>query len=295
MKRVYIGLLLFSMLPGVSGSGGGFLPGGREGALGMASVALPSVWAVFNNQAGLVWTDGWNAGLFAENRFLIREICFEGAAISWAGRPGAFGFALSYYGFRIYNEFKVGIGYSRKFGRWFSAGIQFNYLRVQIAEGYGSRGVVSCEIGLMYRPDGRWTIGMQVCNPIPVKLSGTPGDRLPVFFRLGAGYDVSGKVLILVEGEKDLENPLIIRSGVEVRLARSVYARVGMYTVPFTVTGGFGFSLEKLVVDVAVKYHMTLGFSPAISIGYHFGKRYTPPDMKGSWRTHRNRIGNSHE
>jgi len=271
MKWMYIGLITICQAFSVSGSGGGFLPDGRAASLGKASIGLSGVWSVFNNQAGLVWDEGWQAGLFAENRFLMKELCYEAVGLSWSGRPGAFGLALSYYGFQLYNEFKAGIAYARKFGRRFSTGVQLNYLRVQIAERYGSRGVVSCEIGFMYRPDQHWTIGMQVCNPIPVKLSDHPDERLPMLFRLGAGYNISGKVLILLEGEKDLENPLVVRSGVEVRLARAVYGRIGMFTGPFTITGGFGLSLGRLVMDIATGYHMVLGFSPAISIGYSFG------------------------
>lgn len=238
--------------------------------LGKASVALPGLWSVFNNQAGLAWDVGWQAGIFAENRFLMKEICYEAAGLTWSGRPGAFGLALSYYGFSLYNEFKAGFSYARKFGKRFSIGVQINYLSVQIAEDYGSKGTVSCEIGFMYRPDQHWTVGMQVCNPVPLKLSDHPEERLPTLFRLGAGYDISGRVLILVEGEKDLENPLSGRIGMEVRLARSVYGRIGIITGPFMVTGGVGFSLGKLQVDIATGYHMTLGFSPAISIDYSF-------------------------
>ncbi|NQV03651.1 MAG: hypothetical protein HQ542_13465 [Bacteroidia bacterium] len=220
----------------------------------------------------MIWQDGWQTGLYAENRFLMKELCFEALALSWSGQPGAFGLVLSYHGFHLYNEFKAGIAYARKFGKRFSTGVQLNYLRIQIAEGYGSRGVVSCEIGLMYKPDPTWTIGMQVCNPIPVKLSGHPDERLPLLFRLGASYNLSGKVLILLEGEKDLEHPLVVRSGMEVHLARQIYGRIGVLSNPFTVTGGIGLSLGKLTVDIATGYHMVLGLSPSISIRYLFNK-----------------------
>lgn len=276
-----IGMISLSQALGVNGAGGFFLPGGRPAALGRASVALNGVWSVFSNQAGLVWEEGWQAGVFAENRFLMKELCYEAAGISWSGRPGAFGMAISYNGFHLYNEFKAGISYARKFGKRFSTGVQLNYFRMQIAEGYGSRGVVSCDIGFMYRPDVHWTIGMQVSNPIPVKLSDHPTERLPIVFRLGTGYLIAEKILILFEGEKDLENPLVLKSGMEVRLANAVYGRIGLLTSPFTLTGGFGFSLGRLVVDIATGYQITLGFSPALSIGYSFGKNLHRGHGKG--------------
>jgi len=260
------------------------MPGGRAAALGRASVAIPGVWSVFTNQAGLIWEQGWQAGLFAENRFLMKELCYEAVALNWSGRPGAFGLSISYHGFQLYNEFKAGITYARKFGKRFSTGVQINYLKIQIAEGYGSKGAISCEIGMMYKPDRSWTIGIQICNPIPVNLSGPPDERLPILFRLGAGYNIAGKVLILVEGEKEVEHPVGLKSGLEVRLTRSVSGRVGILTDPFMVTGGMGFSIGRLVVDIATGYHMTLGFSPSISIGYYFGKDFTTENMEDARR-----------
>mgnify|MGYP002640723899 FL=1 len=295
MKWISMGLIVLSQVFTVPGSGGEFIPDGRAVAMGRASVALPGVWSVFNNQAGFVWEQGWQVGLFVENRFLMKELSFEALSLSWSGRPGAFGLALSYQGFQLYNEFKAGIAYARKFGKRFSTGVQLNYLKIQIAEGYGSRGVISSEIGLMYKPDHSWTIGIQICNPIPVKISETPDERLPMVFRLGAGYNISGKVLILLEGEKDLEHPLVVKTGAEIHLARSVSARIGVLSDPFMVTGGFGLSLGRLAVDIATGYHMTLGFSPAISVGYSFGKDFTTENTKEARRTWRKRKGGSHD
>ncbi|MBL7138099.1 MAG: hypothetical protein ISS17_04955 [Bacteroidales bacterium] len=272
MKWICIGLIALSQAVSASGSGGAFLPGGRAAAMGRGAVALPGIWSVSTNQAGMIWQDGWQAGLFAENRFLMKELCFEALALSWSGKPGAFGLVLSYHGFQLYNEFKAGIAYARKFGKRFSAGVQLTYFRVQVAEGYGSKGMVSCEIGFMYRPDRAWTIGLQVCNPIPIKLTSHPDEQLPLLFRLGASYNLSGKVLILLEGEKDLEHPLVAKTGLEVRLAKPVYGRIGVLMGPFMVTGGIGVTLGRMVVDFATGYHMVLGFSPAISIGYSFNK-----------------------
>ncbi|MBE0647315.1 MAG: hypothetical protein IH596_06005 [Bacteroidales bacterium] len=273
MKWFCIGLIALMHTSGAYCSGDGFCVGGRSAALGKASVASADVWSGFNNQAGVAWSEGFQTGIFVENRFLMKEICFEGLGISWSGRPGAFGLSLTYYGFTLFNEFKAGISYSRKFGKRFSAGVQINYLRIQIAEGYGSRGVISCEAGIMYRPDQHWTIGMQVCNPIPIKLTDQPDEILPIRFRFGAGYALSGKALILLEAEKDLLNPMMLRTGVEIRLARSVYGRIGMHTGPFAITGGIGLSLGRMGLNIATEYHMTLGFSPAISIEYSIMKQ----------------------
>lgn len=273
MKWILIGLLVLSRVAEAFGAGENGTPGGRPAGLGRVSVALTGIGSLFGNQAAMPWGEEWQAEVFAENRFLMKELCYESAGLSWSGRPGAFGVVLSFFGFQLYNEFNAGISYAKKFGRRFSAGVELNYIRVQIAEGYGSTGTVSCAVGFIYRPDAHWTIGMQISNPVAVKLTDHPVERLPVIFRLGAGYLIADLVLILLEGEKDLENPFQIKSGVEVRLTRAIFGRIGLLTGPMTITGGFGFSLGRLVVDISTGYQTALGFSPSISIGYSFGKK----------------------
>jgi len=240
--------------------------------MGSAAVAASGIWSVATNQAGIAWLQGWHAGLYAENRFLVKELCYESVALTWSGKPGAFGMVVSYYGFRLYNEITAGVTYARKFGRRFSAGVQLYYNRIQLGEGYGSKGLVSCKIGLMYKPDDSWTLGIQVCNPVPVKVTDYPEERLPILFRLGIGYDISGKVLVLLEGEKDLEHKPVIRTGIEIKLAKMVWGRLGVISDPFMVTGGIGLGLGKIRVDIATRYHMVLGFSPSLSVVYSFEK-----------------------
>ncbi|MFH1159728.1 MAG: hypothetical protein V1733_02130 [bacterium] len=269
-----IGFCLVAMLMGAKAFGLGIdpVPGARVSAMGTSGVTGTDIWAVSSNQAGMAWLQGWRLGLYVENRFLVSELCFEAVALSWVGKPGAFGMLVTYSGFRLYNEVKAGVAYARKFGKRFSAGVQLNYYRIQIGEGYGSTGNVSCEVGLMYKPGQAWTLGVQVRNPVPATVSDYPVERMPVLFRLGIGYDLSGKAMFVLEGEKDLDNKPVIKSGVEIRLAKPFWGRLGVVSDPFMVTAGIGFSLGRLLVDLATGYHMILGFSPSISIGYSFGK-----------------------
>ena len=273
MRWIVIWFILIMQSINAHGTGGDILPGGRVSAMGSAAVATSGIWSVATNQAGIAWLKGWSAGLYAENRFLVKELCYETIALTWSGKPGAFGMVVSYSGFSLYNEITAGITYARKFGRRFSAGVQLYYNRIQLGGEYGSKGLISCKIGLMYKPDDSWTLGIQVCNPVPVKVTDYPEERLPLLFKLGIGYDISGKVLVLLEGEKDLEHKPVIRSGVEIKLANKFWGRLGVISDPFMVTGGIGFEVGKIQVDFATRYHLVLGFSPSLSVVYSFHKK----------------------
>jgi len=295
MKWLWVCLLMMMQTGTGIASGGDFIPGSRAAAMGRTAVACPGIWSGATNQAGLAWQEGWQTGFFAENRFLLKEMGYGALTLSWSGQPGAFGMILLYHGCQQYNELKAGVSYARKFGKWFSFGIQLHYFRFQITEGYGSRGVVSCEIGWMVKPNRSWTVGMQVCNPVPIKLTQYPEERLSTVFRIGVGYDLAGKVLVLLEVEKDLEHPLVMRTGLEIRLAKGFCARIGMHSGPFTLTGGAGLSLGRLSVDIATEYHMVLGFSPGISVGYTFKKTLTTECTEKTRRPQRKRKSTTYE
>lgn len=278
MMKILPGLFLAAQLA-VAAATAETGPGGRAAALGGAAVASPGLWSVSVNQAGLAWLKGLHSGLSAGNRFLLKELSSEFLAVAWSGKPGAFGVSLSYSGFSLYNEVRAGVCYAKKFGKSFSAGAELHYFRLAISEGYGSRGIISCDLGWMYRPGRSWAIGMQICNPVPVRLTRYPEEWLPVIFRLGASYCQEEKFMFLAEAEKDLEHPLILRAGAEVRLAKAFFARAGVHSGPFAVTGGIGLSFGRLSVDIATEYHMSLGFSPAVSMEYSF-YRVTDGNMR---------------
>jgi len=242
--------------------------GGRAAGMGGTSVTGTDCWSIANNQAGMAWMRGWQVGLFGENCYLIPEMSRETAAVSWSGRPGAFGLSIIHYGFQLYREVQAGISYARKFGNRFSAGIQLNYQTIQIGNGYGSKGLVSCSIGMLYKPDPAWTIGIHVSNPTGMTVTDTPSERMQLLFRAGLAYDIRKKILIMAEVEKDLVNKLIFRSGLEIRIVRSLSGRIGIITNPLMITGGLGFALGKVSIDLATGYHLGLGFYPSISIIY---------------------------
>lgn len=244
--------------------------GGRSLAMGGASVTLCDLWSLGNNQAGAAWLKGGSAGMGFENRFLLKDLMYEqlGVAVSW--KAGTFGLFMSRFGNNLYNEMKAGLSYARKFGKSFAAGVQIDYLRIHITDDYGNRNLVSCEIGLMYHAGRNLVIGVQVLNPVPVKITEHPSELLPSTMCAGLSYEFSDAFLATVEVEKDLVNTPTFRAGAEYHFAKPMYARIGLSTNPVSFSFGFGLKYGKLTIDMASGYHQALGFSPAGSIAYSF-------------------------
>ena len=262
-------LLLLTILKGYS-AGERIPAGGRSLAMGGTSVSQCDLWSLSNNQAGAAWLKGGGAGLGSENRFLLADLTFEQLGLAVAWKAGTFGLFISRLGNNQYNELKAGLSYARKFGKHFSAGVQLDYLRIHIMDDYGNKSLVSCEIGLQYHADRHLIIGVQLVNPVPIKITEYPSELLPSTLCAGLSYLFSDAFLVNIEVEKDLLNKPLYRFGTEYHFAKPMYARIGLSANPMAFSFGFGLEFGKLTIDIASGYHQALGFSPAGSIIYSF-------------------------
>ena len=270
MKKVGLCFVLLCTTMIASAAGERIPVGARSLAMGGTSVSQCDLWSLSNNQAGAAWLKGGNAGICFENRFLIKELMFAqlGCAMSW--KAGTFGLFGSRFGNDQYNELKAGLSYSRKFGKHFATGIQVNCLRIHITDEYGSKMLVSCEIGLQYHADKNLLIGVQLLNPVPVKITEYPSEYLLSAICAGVSYQFSDLFKTTIEAEKDLLHPLLIRAGAEYHFVKPIYVRAGISSDPLSFSFGFGLEYGKLTIDVSSGYHQALGFSPAASLIYNF-------------------------
>lgn len=237
------------------------------------SVALPDQWSAIGNQAGNAWNSGIFAGVYFENRFIIKELSYESLFISACMKPGAFSVSFTHSGTGIYSELQTGLGYARKFGKWFSAGIRLKYLLLRIGDGYGSKNMFNCDIGLMFRPSKQVSIGFSCINPVPVRISEFTGETQCTLFQLGLAYFFSDDLLLSAEVSKGPVGKVCARIGTEFRFAKVLSARAGLATAPFRLSIGAGIVIQRCSVDIASEYNQVLGFSPAISVQYRFGKQ----------------------
>ena len=246
--------------------------GGRAAALGNTSVTQSDEWSVFNNQAGLAWCRRFSAGIYFENRYLLKDLSLEALAVTLPAGRGAFGVSFRHFGFSLYSEMNTGIAYGMRLTKSFSAGVQVDYLRLHVADGFKDNSIFSCEIGLQFRAGEHLWLGLHVANPVPAKLSSLTQERLPTLMRFGLSWRIVDGLTSDVEVEKDLVHKPALKGGIEYRPAKSIYIRMGVLSNPATFTFGFGMEFGNLQFDLASSYHFILGYSPQASVIYYFGE-----------------------
>lgn len=245
--------------------------GGRSAAMSGASVTADDFWAAHNNQAGMAYYKNIAAGVYYENRFLVKELGLKSFSfVCPIKKSGVIGLNVSNFGYSQYNETKVGLAYAMAFGPKFSAGVQLDYLYTHIGDVYGNKGVVTFEVGLRSEIIKNLVIAAHVFNPIGIKVASYDKEKVPTIFKVGIAYTFPEKAVIAIETEKDLTRKPIFRAGLEYHIVKPIYIRVGISTNPTTNSLGAGFEFYKFKFDISASYHYVLGFSPQASLIYNF-------------------------
>lgn len=246
------------------------LAGARSAAMGNSSVMLTDVWSAFNNQAALSGLTSPVAGLYYENRFMLKELGFKAAAFAYPYKTGTVAVSFAQFGFEAWNENKVGLCYSKAFGNFISIAVQLDYCMINRDEHYENLNFLTFEVGILSKITPRFTIGAHVYNPLIISISETTDERAPSVFRLGGAYDVTDKFIITVETEKDIQHKFSFKSGIEYKMIPALHFRAGISSDPSTFCFGVGVFYRKFTLDFSASYHQILGFSPQSSVIYTF-------------------------
>ncbi len=262
--------LFFGLFNSMFASGEWGPVGGRSVAMGLSQVACTDLWSVNNNQAGMAFYDRTAAGLYFENRFLLKELGSQTAAFTLKTRYGVLGSSVGYSGDASYNTTRAGLAYSRKLGNRFSAGIQLDYISTRLGDEYGKKSNVTFEAGILVKVTEQLAFGAHAFNPVHVRLSEYNNEYIPSTLNAGFSFTFSDKLLLTAEADKNSGFPLEFHSGAEYKLGRNAYARVGLTTNPARYTFGFGLEMKNLSIDLSSSMHPQLCYSPQASVQYTF-------------------------
>ena len=259
LSCLLIGLFQFSFAQGWVPSGG------KSMSMANASVCNNDVWGFHNNPGALGDVEKISVGISYENRFLLRELQSQGIAMAIPLKIGVISFGGQLYGYNQFRSYKAGLGYSLKLADKFYAGVQLNYQGLQLAQNYGSVNSMTAEVGVYGKVTDNWKVGIAIFNLGRSKLSDFQDDRFSTIMRIGTSYTFSEKVMLSAEFEKDLDNPIRFRTGLEYQVIENFFVRGGFATAPVELTLGFGYQFKEIQLSLGSAYHQVLGWSPHFS------------------------------
>jgi hypothetical protein len=246
--------------------------GARSAGMGRASVALSDLWSVNNNPAGMALMMQAEAGVYYENRFLMKELSLKSAAFVLPVGFGVLGLSFNQFGYNLFNENKLGLAYARSFGQYLRMGVELDYLSTRFGEGYEAADNITFGLGAQSNLTDKLVVGAWVFNPVRARLSSYTDERVPVVMRVGVHYQFTDKFSGTAEVDKQSDRKADLRAGLEYTLTETFYARMGLSTQPEMLSIGTGFDFGKLKLDIAASMHQVLGVSFQSGISYQFGK-----------------------
>ncbi len=245
----------------------------RYPALGVYSKNNVDLYAARNNAAALAQLPNSGAGIYAERRFLQDQLNLYTGSVGYKTKRGAFALHGNYYGFSLYNQMQLSLGYGLQVSDKIDVGVQFNYHSVNQGNGYGMASSINASAGAVFHLTEKIHAGVNIYNPGGSKWSKTAGEKIPAQYTLGLGYEVSDKLFISGELGKEENLPASINAGLQYRFVPQFFARAGVSSATNNLYAGIGLNLAKFRIDLAASYHPQLGVSPGVLLLFDFGKK----------------------
>jgi hypothetical protein len=240
----------------------------KSNSLAGVGITESSVWSNFTNQAGLADINKFTIGMGIENSFGLKELSTKSAVFALPLNGGVMGVNVTYTGFELYNESKIGLAFAKKLSDNFKIGIQLDYLGIYADEGTNNKNAFTFEIGAQKRLMRKLTLGAHIFNPIGIKINDE--KNIPSIFKLGLCYDANQKVSVFTEGELESEQDAKLKIGLEYKIIEQMQLRTGFSINPAQNTFGIGYTLNNIQFDIAVKRHQILGYSPQFTVSSSF-------------------------
>jgi hypothetical protein len=240
----------------------------RYAGMGAYSRDFVDALSVTSNQGAIPAVKQISAGIYAERRFLLKELSLYTAVVCMPFQFGGIAASAKYFGYKEYNETQLSIGYGKSLGK-IGIGIQFNYHSVA-AGVYGKKSSLNFEVGAIMHITEQVFAGFHIFNPAGSKFG---NEKIASVYSGGLGYQASEKVFASAEFIKEEDRPVNVNAGLQYALEKKLFARVGLYTGTANLYFGIGFKWSSYRIDVTASYHPQLGFTPGLMLVFE----RTPP------------------
>ena len=237
--------------------------------MGGSYSALPSdELSLFGNVANLSNQKQLKFNVIFSRPFGLKELSQSGLALAIPSRVGGFGIAASRFGFSLYHENWLSLGYGKKIFKKVSIGLSLYYMEVRI-KSYGAGRGMSLNSGVSAELKENLILGLTIRNINSPSIH-SEDNSLPLSTRLGLLYVPVSNLKVITEFQKERGFSDILRVGAEIEIIPSQFLRLGVSNNPSNFSIGFGLKSNGIAIDYAAVTHQYLGTTQNLSIGITF-------------------------
>ncbi|HEY6914590.1 MAG TPA: hypothetical protein VI413_07940 [Paludibacter sp.] len=273
MKKISIVLILLFVNGLISAQISTIRP--TSTSIANTSVADTKNWMAFDNPAMLGYVDRAEVGTQFENRYLISELSTKSCQVGIPSKLLNTGLSFSHFGYSLYHEMMVGLGFARNFSDKFALGMQFNYYTAFFAASNSYRGVFLPQIGFSAKLSPNFSLGFHSFNPFQTNMKTEfATKRLPSVFSMGTQYFFSPELAWRTQIDKEVSSNYRFATGFEYQMIEQLSVKMGAYGSDYLVPClGFGFNSGSVAVNLNCELHPVLGLNTLAAIKYRFSAR----------------------
>lgn len=236
-------------------------PGARQIALAHSDVADGNdVFTLFNNPAGIADIQNREVGLFySPAPFGVKELSNAFVSFVEPTSIGSFSAGFMIYGFELYKETKIAVGYSKKINNSFNIGITTVYKNISI-KNYGNKGYLILNAGASLVLTDKANIGFSIEN-LTRTSAANEENQVPIVFMSGIRYKFIENLSSYLALRKEINYPFSVHFGTEYKIIDFLVLRIGTTNDTNSYSGGLGIIYDFLEADYAVTSHPDLGLT----------------------------------
>jgi hypothetical protein len=236
------------------------------------SVSDTRNWMAFDNPANLGYVEQPEFGFQFENKYIISELSTKSLQVGLPTKLLNVGVSLSHFGFSLYNEMLVGVGFARNYSDKFSMGLQFNYYAAYFNSSNSYRGAFLPQVGLSVRLSPTFNLGFQTFNPFQTNIQTELAvKKLPSVFSLGTEYFFSKELVWRSQVDKEMSSNYRFATGFEYQVVDVLGIKMGAYQADYLVPClGIDLNTKNLRFDLNCDIHPLLGIAPFAAVKYRF-------------------------
>lgn len=246
-----------------------FDPGAKQIAMSYSNTAYDNdVFALFNNPSCLTNISSCQIGIYySPSPFGLSELSNAYAAFDEPTNLGSFAVGAMDYGFELYREYKIVLGYAKNILNNFSAGAAINYHAVNI-KNYGSTSAIYLDAGFLIQIADEISYGFLIKN-INRANFGKNDNHIPTLLRTGVSYIPVKEFLLNFSVEKETLFQPSFLFGVNYDIVEFLSLRTGFSSEPAKFSGGLGINYSFLSLDYAFFSHQDLGITHQAGLIIH--------------------------
>jgi hypothetical protein len=198
----------------------------------------------------------------------MKELRTISAALAFQTPFINLGVVVDDFGSALYRESTAAVGVGGAVGDGAALGIAVNIGAISI-ERYGAATTVTLDLGVRLEVVKNLNLGYTWKN-ISGATVGSSRVSLPQIQILGACYNPHALAQLMVDLEKDIRFPFVVRAGIELNILDQLALRFGCSNNPATFAVGFGATVSGWECAYALNTHPQLGMTHVIGVSFEF-------------------------